>query len=258
MRALRAAEPVPWVIAHRGDSASCPQNTIAAFDAALRAPVDGIELDVQLTRDGVAVIHHDRTLRALGGGGKSVAGLDLAEVRALDAGSRFDRRFRGERVPTLEEVLDRYGGRTRLLLEIKSYEGRGVPPGAARRLAGIVARAVRRRRLEGSAPILSFDPAVLDAVREEAPRIRTVLNLARRPRLDAAAWRRLDPLFALSIDVRAVTPLFVREAHRRGKPVLVYTCNRPSSALAALRAGADALMSDRPGWLAELLAVHPR
>ena len=247
MRLLHPGQAAPWIIAHRGDSAAFPENTLAAFDAAVAAGADGIELDLQATRDGVPIVHHDATLRRLGGGARSVGSFDLAEVRALRAG-----------VPTLDDVLDRYGGRTRLLLEIKAHDDVGDFRERARSLAERTVREVRHRRLDSSVQILSFDPAVLEAARAASSHVRTVLNLARLPRLDASHWRRLAPLFALSVDVRALTPAFVREAHRRGKPVLVYTCNTPGRALAALRAGADAIMSDRPGWLARLVETHPR
>lgn len=258
MRALRAGATRPWIVAHRGDSASFPQNTNAAFDAALTTPIDGIELDVQLSRDGAAVVHHDRTLRGVGGGGHRVSSLDLAALRALDAGARAGRRFRGERIPTLDEVLDRFGGRTHLLVEVKAYdEGQGSSARAGT-LAAIVARAVRLRGLESSVLVLSFDPDVLDAAVEAHPRLRTVRNLSQLPRSGEREWRRLAPLHALSVDVRVLTPPFVDEAHRRGKPVLCYTCNAPRRALAALRSGADGLMSDRPAWLASFVAAHAR
>ena len=108
-----------WVIAHRGASRDCPQNTLAAFDEALRQGADGIELDVQLSRDGIPVVYHDRTLTRAGGGRRRVAQLDFAELRQLDPGNRVDRRFRGQHLCSLEEVLQRYGRCTRLLVEIK-------------------------------------------------------------------------------------------------------------------------------------------
>ena len=77
-------------IAHRGASRDCPENTLAAFDEALRQGCDGIEMDLQLSRDGVPVIYHDRTLTRAGGGRHRVVSRDLAELRTLDVGARFD------------------------------------------------------------------------------------------------------------------------------------------------------------------------
>ena len=70
MKSIRPGEPRPFSIAHRGASSTHPENTRASFDEALRAPIDGIEFDVQPSRDGVPVLYHDRTLRKLGGGGR--------------------------------------------------------------------------------------------------------------------------------------------------------------------------------------------
>ena len=116
-------ESSTWVIAHRGASQDCPENTTAAFDEALHQGCDGIELDLQLSRDGIPVVYHDKTLEKAGGGRKRVDQLELHDLERLDAGSWLDKKFRGQHIPILEEVLERYGRRTRLLLEIKTREG---------------------------------------------------------------------------------------------------------------------------------------
>ncbi|MCP3855425.1 MAG: glycerophosphodiester phosphodiesterase [Actinomycetia bacterium] len=93
------------VIGHRGASDEAPENTMAAFKRALSLGADGIEFDVQLTRDGHAVVVHDAMLDRTTSGSGPVFEATLEEVRSLDAGSWFDPRFSGERVPTLDEVL---------------------------------------------------------------------------------------------------------------------------------------------------------
>src|SRR3990172_9877913 len=95
----------PVVIAHRGASGSCPENTLAAFRRAAALGADMIELDVQLTRDGEVVVIHDWTLDRTTSGTGPVRACSLAELRRLDAGAWFDAAFAGERVPTLGEVL---------------------------------------------------------------------------------------------------------------------------------------------------------
>ena len=114
-----------WAIAHRGASRDRPENTLSAFDEALRRGADAIELDLQLSRDGVPVVYHDRTLARAGGGRRRMSQLTLAQLRRLDAGFRSDA-FGGERIPTLTAVLRRYARRTRLLLEIKTRERDGL------------------------------------------------------------------------------------------------------------------------------------
>jgi len=257
---LRPGEPAPWVIAHRGNSAEAPENTAAAFDAAFEAPIDGIELDVQLSADGVPVIHHDATVAKLGGGRRRISSLNWSDLRTLDAGGWKSRRFRALRLLTLADFLDRWGGRTWLLLEIKARPG-DRDPEWHRALTERTVEEVKRRNLEGGVLLLCFDDSVLRTARRCAPRIRTVRNFAQLPRPEARAREVLTELFAASVDVRALTPRFVELAHELGRPVLAYTCNTQSAVKRALTAGADALMADDPAHLAALVrggAVTPR
>ena len=245
---MHRPERLAQVIAHRGASRDCPENTLAAFDEALRQGADGIELDVQLSRDGIPVVYHDRTLVRAGGGRRRVARIDFAELAALDPGARVDRRFRGQHIPALEDVLARYGGRTLLLVEIKTREGR---TGRERheRLARAVARLVQERKLERNVWMLSFDPAVLAACADEAPGLRTVLNLKPPRRMTRALREQLTGLHALSADVRALTPGFGEDTGAAGRPLYVYTCNTERSVVRALAALPTGILSDRPGWL---------
>jgi len=240
----------PWIIAHRGASRDRPENTIAAFDEALCQGAGGIELDVQLSRDEVPVVYHDKTLTRAGGGRKRVAGLNWDELRELDAAFRFGSGIPRQQIPSLEEVLARYGGRTRLLVEIKTREG---AEGHDRhiRLARAVAAMVEAMGLVNNVLLLSFDPDVLDACAERAPRIGRVLTLKPPHRLHPALAGRLSGLFALSTDIRTLTAAFAGAVRRAGRPLLTYTCNTKATVRRAVRAGALGVMSDRPGWLAE-------
>src|SRR5687767_13229007 len=107
-------------IAHRGFSSQAPENTLAAFDLALRNGFANIELDVQLTRDKVPVVLHDAKVERTTNGTGEVSNFNLADLRRLDAGSWFSPKYKGERIPTLEEVLKRYAGKIHLHLELKS------------------------------------------------------------------------------------------------------------------------------------------
>src|SRR4029077_5147965 len=96
----------PLVIAHRGASGTCPENTLAGFRRAAELGAPMVELDVQLTRDGEGVVIHDVTLDRTTDGSGPVADHPRAEIERLDAGAWFGPTFRGERVPTLARVLD--------------------------------------------------------------------------------------------------------------------------------------------------------
>jgi len=108
---------------------------------------------------------------------------------------------------------------------------------------------VRRLRVERHVMLLCFDPAVLDAAAAVAPRLRRVLNVKPGLFLDADLRRMLPSLWALSVDVRTLTPRFAAAVHRAGRPILVFTCNTPAAVRRAARAGALGIMSDRPAWL---------
>ena len=123
------------LIAHRGLSASAPENTIAAFELAISEGFSNIELDAQLSADSVPVVIHDSEVDRTTNGSGPVASLSLSELQALDAGSWFAPEFAGERISTLAEVLERLAGRAHIHLELKSSEPE---------LPGLVAEILRR------------------------------------------------------------------------------------------------------------------
>lgn len=109
-------------IAHRGASGYAPENTIAAFDKAVEMKSDYIEIDVQRTKDGELVVIHDTTVDRTTDGTGYVKNLTFEQIRKLDAGSWKGEQFTGERIPTFDEILDRYRGRTGILIELKNPE----------------------------------------------------------------------------------------------------------------------------------------
>ena len=243
----------PRIIAHRGASAIYPENTLVAFDAAVTAGCDGIELDLQLSRDGVPVVYHDRTLRKIGGGTRKVGQLDWRAIERLDAGGWRDPRHAGERVPSLDCVLERYARQTCLLLELKvrPYDKRADSHVA---LVEAVLQRLRRRGINSQVMVLCFDLETLELVTRLAADIPTVLNLNAPRRITRALRDAVGKVSALSIDVRTLSVGVVSAVHAAGKPVLTYTCNGPQIVRRALTAGVDGLMTDRPDWLRHTLA----
>jgi glycerophosphoryl diester phosphodiesterase len=233
------------VIGHRGASEDRPGNTMAAFEEALRQGAAGIEFDVRLSSDGVPVLYHDSKLGKAGAGGRRVSELDLDQLLALDV--------QGERIPLLECVLDRYGERMQLLVELKACE-----PAASRErdlvLARKVADTIRRAGVVDRSLVLSFDTGMLAACREQAPELRVVRNLKPPRALTDELREQLLWLHTLSCDVRHLSEEFGAELREAGRPLYVYTCNTPGKVDRALAAGAEAIMTDRPAWLVEYLA----
>lgn len=119
-------------IAHRGASIFAPENTLAAFDKAIELKVDFIELDVQMTKDGHLVVIHDTTVDRTTNGIGAVKDLTLQEIKELDAGNWFSERFKGEKIPTIDEVFKRYKGKIGLLIELKKPS---IYPGIEKKLA---------------------------------------------------------------------------------------------------------------------------
>ena len=107
-------------IAHRGASALAPENTIAAFERAVELGADVIELDLHMSQDGELVVIHDDTLDRTTDGSGPVHHRSLGELMRLDAGRWFGEGFAGQRIPRLDEVLDRFAGKVPLALEIKA------------------------------------------------------------------------------------------------------------------------------------------
>jgi glycerophosphoryl diester phosphodiesterase len=107
------------VIAHRGGAHLAPENTLAAFRNAIALGVDMIEIDVHLSKDGHVVVIHDNTVDRTTDGHGRIADLTLAEIKKMDAGKKFDEKFAGEKVPTLEETMETLNGKVQLLIEIK-------------------------------------------------------------------------------------------------------------------------------------------
>jgi glycerophosphoryl diester phosphodiesterase len=162
---------VPLIIAHRGDSASRPENTLASCRQALSLGVDVVEVDVQLTSDGHVVVLHDVTVNRTTDGTGSVREMPLAAVKKLNAGfgSKFGNEFKDEKVPTLGEVLDLVRGRAKLMIEIKresvvAEDGDGVE---ARTVAE-----VEKRRMDKDVMLISFERRALARCQKAAPEMR--------------------------------------------------------------------------------------
>jgi glycerophosphoryl diester phosphodiesterase len=239
----------PWCIAHRGARNEAPDNTRSAFLRALSYPIDGIELDLQMTADGVPVLFHDRTLHRVGAGRRRIADLPLDHLRQLDWGGWFHPDFTGEPLMTLDGLLAMLDQCPRWLIEIKSRPGER-KCGHARRLTERVVAMIGRppySAFQERLFILSFDDRVLSIVHQLAPHLRTVRNLERHQSPEDLGDCR--HLWAIDVPIESLSPSVVQWARERRLRVMSYTCNGPPQVDKATRLGADAIISDRPGWL---------
>lgn len=238
------------ISAHRGFSTAAPENTLAALEAAWRTGADVAEIDVQLTRDGVVVLMHDRALDRTTNGSGLLKDHTLAEIRALDAGSWFGDAFAGERVPTLDEVLEWSQGRLGLLVELKNYPYREMP---------LVERAiavVEAHRAQDFVVLAGFDHVMLASVHQNRPgwpleMIYTgrLADPAHAAHACGATLVSAEPEFCLEGDIQAM--------HAGGIAVLT-TLRSPSHAPDLLRWGLDVFESDDAGMVAAALGVAAR
>jgi len=230
------------VIAHRGASQYAPENTLAAFDLAADQGARAIECDAKLTRDGAIVLMHDDTVNRTSSGRGAVRRFDLKAIRALDAGAWFDPRFKGERVPTLEEAVQLWARRGLLpQIEIKPCPGRAAETGAA------VARAVAKlwpKHLPH--PLLSsFAMLSLQAAREAAPGLPRAWLTERLPK----DWRRRAGRLgcvALHCNHKHLIESAARHVKHAGLALRCYTVNDPERAKRLFDWGVDAVFTDCP------------
>ena len=248
----------PLLIAHRGGSALAPENTLEAFRRALEWwRADLLEVDVHATADGEVVVIHDATVDRTTDGTGAVAELRLEELRRLDAGFRFSAdggrtfpfRWRGIRIPTLEELLLAFPG-ARVNVEIK--DGR-----AQRRVGEIVHDLGATRRVliaagkRANRSLFGGYPGPTSASEEELKRFY-LHHLARTTRL----YR--PPVDAFQMPERhgglqVLSPRWVREAHAVNMAVHVWTVDEEDDMRRLLRWGVDGIVTDRPDRLARVL-----
>lgn len=241
--------PAPRVIAHRGAKHACPENTLAAFDQALQEQADGIELDIQLTCDDVPVVFHDHTLRKLGQPRQRLSALSLAQLRQLDFGGWFDPSFAGEPIPTLKEVLVRYGGKTQLCLELKTVRDSARNVELLRQVLNLLHKA----GIDEQVLILCFNASLLQAAYAQAPELRYVLNaLGTDTALRGALT--MPWLYGVDVDIRWLTPAAGKVLRANDRVLMSYTCNTIEHLRTAQAAGVQAVISNRPGWVWEQVA----
>lgn len=217
-----------------GASALAPENTLRAFRAAEAAGADGLELDVQLSRDGVPVVLHDETLDRTSDGRGPVAELPLEELKQLDAGSWFSAAFAGEKMPTLEEVLRWGGSRLRFNVEIKDSS-------AAQAVLGL-----SRSYPQASIVVSSFDHDLLHRLRCSAPQLPLAFLWEQSD--CAAAVERAAACAAESFNPRYdfLSAELVADCHRRGLAVYPWTVDALAALERCWQLGVDGVFCNDP------------
>lgn len=238
---------VPLLIAHRGASGVAPESTRAALRAAVAAGARMVELDVQMTQDERLIIFHDDRLERTTNGTGRVRQRRYAELAALDAGAWFHRRFTGERILLVSQVLRLLPQRMRINLELKRASRRQA---LLRRVLRLFDRVPNRRH---RLLISAVDPHMLRPLRCTGIPLALIgsrhpePSLRRAIRLRVSAWH---PHHAL------VTPARIATAHAHGLRVHAWTVDDPVRARQLLRWGVDGLFTNHPARLCRLFGGH--
>ncbi len=241
-------------IAHRGASASAPANTLAAFEKAIELGADGIEFDVHLSGDGVPVVIHDFSVDATTDGSGRVADMSLAQLEELDAGSYFDPAFAGERIPTLEQVLETVGQQLLLNIELKTVSLRD------NGLERVVIAQVKHHGLDNDKCVLfsSFNPLSLRRAKKIAPHILAGLLYAPNLPLPLRrAWLApLAPHEARHPEHTMVDAHYMAWARQHNYRVNTWTVDEPDEMRRLINLGVDAIITNVPDVLRDVRASH--
>jgi glycerophosphoryl diester phosphodiesterase len=255
----RRARPTPLVVAHRGASADAPENTLSAVRAALVRDSDLIEVDVQRSKDGALVLMHDTTLSRTTNvrklfpnrGPWLVGQFTYAELSRLDAGSWKAPQFAGEKIPTLEQVVEVVqGSRSGLLLELKAP---ALYPGLVREVTTALAQPtgyLHSAIAAGRLVVESFSREAIAACKNAEPSIPVGLLGTPIPRDLPALARWVDQV---NPGYRTADAAYVASVHRAGLGCLIWTVDRPGAMRRALRAGVDGVITNRPDVLHQVL-----
>lgn len=248
---------MPAIIAHRGAAHDAPENTLAAFELAWRQGADGVEGDFRLTRDGAIVCIHDADTRRTAGEAVRVSEATLAELRRLDVGRWKGERWRGARIPTLDEVLAAVPDQRMVFLEIKC--GPGILPPLKAALAA-------SRVPPGQLVVVSFHEGVVVEAKRLLPRVKALWLTAFETDRKTGAVRPspetiLETLAMTGADGvgcsahPAVDTALVQALRAARKELHVWTVDDVATAEHFVRLGVDSLTSNRAGWLKRQLGM---
>lgn len=237
------------VFGHRGAQAYAPMNTLPAFELAAEQGAQGVELDVQLSKDGEAVVIHDFTVDATTNGSGAVSALTLAELKTLDAGGWFAQEFRGAQIPTLAEVFEAFGERLIINVEIKWFSP------DANGIERVVADAIQRFGLQERVIVSSFNPIVLKRFRTMAPDVPLgYLTSTHTMQSNTQPMVAMSDFEAQHLHHEMIDARRVDWAHESGHILNAWTVNEPERARQLLLLGVQGIITDKPDVILKALS----
>lgn len=245
------------IIAHRGSNKFAPQNTLPAFRKAIEENADGFETDVHLTKDGQLIICHNYTIDATSDGRGDITSYTLGEIKKFDFGSYFSTDYKNTPAPTVDEFLELASGSSAEIINIELKSPKKKESGIVKKtLDCIKAHGVLDRCL-----ISSFDPRLLQEVKELDPRCKTGLLY---PTVQFSSMMRSFNPFPTAKFINAdaihpvdvtVTPALIKSAHALGMKVNVWTIDSEKKAKTLADMGVDGIITNCPGKIKTALGL---
>ena len=243
------------LIAHRGGAKLAPENTLAAFKNAIKIGVDMIEIDVHLTKDGKVIVIHDEKIDRTTDGKGTIKDMTLAEIRKYDAGSWFDKKFKGEKVPTLDEVMETLKGKAKLLIEIK--DGDELYPGLEKK----VVETIHKYNANSWVIVQSFNENSVLRVRKMDSSIPTFYLLGRNfDDFYSNVAKAVNSGNTVIKKYDGVAPHYsmldsekVKTFHKAGFKVFTWTVDKPEDMKKIIDTGVDGIITNVPDQLKEIL-----
>ncbi|MBZ0333839.1 glycerophosphodiester phosphodiesterase [Marinobacter sp. AL4B] len=229
------------VTAHRGNASLAPENTVSAIRQAINDGSDYIEIDIQLTADGVPVLWHDTDMQRIFGLPERINDLPFTQLRQLDAGSWFSETFSDERIASLADAIEATRGKANLLLDLK-------PNRNEEALVNAVVNVLQENNAVTGTVIAAADWPILEMAKSQEPNLRTAL-LAQF--VVGPLWQ--DRYDILGIRSNRASPAMVARAHKAGNELFVWTVNSPEAMARFIDMGVDNIITDRPDVLSQLL-----
>ncbi len=242
--------PRPIILAHRGDLAHAPENTLPAFSQAIQKGADGVELDAKLTADGRVIVFHDMTVDRTTNGKGKVAAFTFDEIRKLDAGAWFNPKFANVQVPLLEEVFETVGKDKLINIELTNYS---TPKDG---LTQKVCELIKKHNNHAQIIFSSFFASNLRIAKQLLPQIPR--GLLAMPGIIGLWARSFGFMFgdyqALHPHISSVSKEQIQRAHRLKRRVHVWTANAPEEILRLRDWGADGIFTDDPALAVQALS----
>lgn len=241
------------IIAHRGASARYPENTLASFEGAIALGADMVELDVQLTSNGKVVVFHDEKISRCTNGRGRIADYSLAELKKLDAGSWFDKKFHGEKIPTLAEVLSVCKNKIAVNIEIKTEAVTDkILGGIEEKCLKIIEQNEMLRHVVFS----SFDPRALQHLKQIDHRTPTAVLFEKKSYGSKLPSQIIESLGAdaFNCSIRELNKKnWLADLKHHDIPVNVYTVNDEKNMRRLLALGVNGIFTNTPDILKSVL-----